>query len=132
MGNTPSTVEEKVKFGSIYPSNGKVRPGYYFRNNKSTKVIYKGNEIPIMENEEGFQKLKFGYLKSNLRVFYNGLPIFLANPATFSVITRNNVNSLSKIPEKNKEFLKLNSVLGMDFIGNKKRIYFKDRIIHEE
>ena len=85
-----------------------------------------------MENEKDFQKLKYGYLKSNMRVFYSGIPILLANPATFSVITRNNVNSLSKNPEKNKEFSKLNSVLGMDFVGNKKRIFFRDRIIHEE
>jgi hypothetical protein len=126
MGNTPST--EGVKFGSVYGTGGKVRPGYYFTNGK---VIYKGQEIPIIPQESEFQKLKFGYAKSNKRVFYNGKHI-QANPATFTVFTRNNVKTLSKSADKNDEFFKLNSVLGMDFIGNKKRIFFRDRVIHEE
>jgi hypothetical protein len=132
MGNTPST-NETFKFGSIYGKVGKdgkvekVRPGYYF----GKMIMYKGQQIPIMENETDFQKLKFGYAKSNTRVFYNGKPIH-ANPATFLVFTRNNVKTLSKFPDKNEEFFKLNSVLGMDFLGNKKRIFFRDRVIHEE
>jgi len=129
MGNTTSTKIEVVKFGSVYGNGGKVRPGYYIGNGK---LIYQGQEIPQMENETDFQKLKYGYLKSNKRVFYAGKPILVANPATFSTVTRNNVNNLSKIPEKNQEFVKLNSVLAVDFIGNKKRIYYRDRIIHEE
>jgi len=128
MGATNST-PIKQKFGSVYAIDGKVRPGYYLGGNK---VMYKGNIIPVIENESQFQKLKYGYLKSNRRVFYNGNYILLANPATFMVITRNNIGSLSKNPEKNKDFVKLNSVLGMDFVANKKRIYFRDTIIHEE
>ena len=128
MGNN-QTKEPEIKFGSIYNTGGKVRPGYYLGNGK---LIYKGVEIPKMADETDFQKLKYGYLKSNKRVFYAGKPILVANPAKFSTINRNNVKTLSKVPEKNEEFEKLNSVLGMDFIGNKKRIYFKERIIHEE
>ena len=126
MGNTPSI---NLNFGSVSGKNGKFRPGYYFGNGK---VIYKGKEIIKLENETDFQKMKYGYLKSNKRVFYNGNVIPFANSSTFSVLTRNNVKTLSKFPEKNEDFQKLNSVLGMDFIGNKKRIFYRDRIIHEE
>ena len=130
MGNTPSITEKPiVNFGSVLGKNGKFRPGYYFGNNK---IIYKGKEITKLENETDFQKMKYGYLKSNKRVFYNGNVIPLVNSSTFSVLTRNNVKTLSKFPEKNEDFKKLNSVLGMDFVGNKKRIFYRDRIIHEE
>jgi len=129
MGNNNSTTTEGIKFGSIDSTNGKVRPGYYFGNNK---LIYQGNQIKVMENEKNFQKLKYGYLKSDKRVFYQGVPLLSANPSTFSVTTRNNVKGLSKFPEKNQELAKLNSVLAIDYIGNKKRIYYKDHIIHEE
>jgi hypothetical protein len=119
-----------INFGSIYPDDtGKTRPGYYF---SSGKIIYKGKQLEILPGEQEFQKLKYGYLKSNRRVFYKGTTIPFANPATFNVITRNNTTTLSKYPHKNNEFGKLNTVLGMDFIGNKKRIYLKDRIIYEE
>jgi DKNYY family len=127
MGNKPST-PEGLKFGSIYGIDGKVRPGYYLAKNK---VMYKGEIIPLLENETDFQKLKYGYLKSNKRVFYNGKQISMANPATFSVITRNN-GVISKNPLKNKELSKLNTVLGMDFVGNQKRIYFRNDLIHTE
>jgi len=134
MGNKTSSPKEPVeitgfKFGSIYPNEGKVRPGYYFGNGK---IMYKGLEIIKMPMESDFQKLKYGYLKSNLRVFYHGKDILGANPATFLTITRNNVGNLSKNNDKNQTFKKLNSVLGMDFIGNQKRIYFKDKVIHTE
>jgi hypothetical protein len=130
MGNNTSMITEKKPFGSIYKSeHGKTRPGYYIKGNK---VIYKGKQINVLENETDFQKLKFGYLKSNKRVFYSGESIHTANPLTFTVLTRNNVHTLSKSPEKNEEFGKLNSVLGMDFLGNKKRIFYKNRIIHDE
>lgn len=129
MGNTNSQPITKQSFGSIYPQDGKVRPGYYLGGNK---LMYKGKQIPIIENESDFQKLKYGYLKSNRRVFYNGEILLSANPSTFSVISRKTTNTLSKYPEKNKEFTKLNCVLGMDFIGNKKRIFLRNTIIHEE
>lgn len=130
MGNNTSTPEpEKVKFGTVYGIDGKVRPGYYLGNGK---VVYKGQEIPTTPGETDFQKLKFGYLKSNKYVYYNGKIIPGANQATFLTIERKNVKTLSKDPVKNKEFEKLNSVLGMDYVGNKKRIYFGDHVIHQE
>ena len=128
MGNNNTKIE-KSNFGNILGTNGKFRPGYYISNGK---FIYKGKQTNFMENEKDFQKLKYGYFKSNKRVFYNGDVILEANPLTFSVITRNNVKSLSKNPDKNEDFKKLNSVLGMDYIGNKKRIFYRNRIIHEE
>jgi hypothetical protein len=132
--NKSSTAENSntscpIKFGSVYGINCKIRPGYYFTTNK---VMYKGEEIVPLPGEINFQKLKFGYLKSNKRVFYNGKPIPIANPVTFSVITRNNLSTLSKNCERNKEFIKLNAVLGMDFVGNVKRIYYRNNIIHFE
>ena len=127
MGNTP-TKTEPISFGSVYDNGGKIRPGYYF---SKDKVMYHGKEIPKMKDEIDFQKLKYGYLKSNKRVFYNGEPVLTANPATFSVINRNN-KFISKSPEKNSEFEKLNCVLGMDYIGNKKRIFLNEKIIHTE
>ncbi len=133
MGAGPSTpipIPVKKSFGSINPTeDGKVRPGYYFRNNT---IIYKGAILPILDGESDFKKLKYGYLKSNKRVFYKGIPLPFANPSTFLIITRNNTINLSDNPEKNAEFAKLNSVLGMDFIANKKRIYFKTQLIHQE
>jgi hypothetical protein len=131
MGAASSTpdIKEKKHFGSVYGTTGKIRPGYYIKNGI---VIYGGKQIELLPGEKDFQKLKYGYLKSNFRVFYQGIPVPTANPATFTVLNRNNVNTLSKIPEKNIQFEKLNSVLGMDFIGNKKRIYFGANLIHEE
>jgi hypothetical protein len=122
MGNSQST-----KFGSVHKPGKDCRPGYYVN---STGVYYGG--ILITNNTLNFQKLKYGYLKSDKRVFYQGVPLLSANPSTFSVTTRNNVKGLSKFPEKNQELAKLNSVLAIDYIGNKKRIYYKDHIIHEE
>ena len=120
----------KSEFGSIYAENGgKVRPGYYF---STGKIRYNAQELEILPGEQGFQKLKYGYLKSNMRVFYKGKPIPFANAATFNVITRNNVSTLSKSPIKNQEFKRLNTVLGMDFIGNTKRIYLREIVIYTE
>jgi hypothetical protein len=132
MGNTSSTKvsdEPQVKFGSIYGKDGKVRPGYYFG---TGKILYKGEEIKLNPGETNFQKLNYGYLKTNMRVFYNGKPILVANPVTFSTVKRKDVDKLSKFPEKNKEFKKLNSVLATDFVGNKKRIYYGEHPIHQE
>jgi hypothetical protein len=135
MGTGPSKGENpepppKTNFGSISPENGgKVRPGYYF---STGKIIYKGQQLEILPGEHNFQKLKYGYLKSNRRVFYKGIPIPFANPATFNVITRNNVSTLSKLPQRNQEFERLNTVLGMDFIGNTKRIYLRETVIYTE
>jgi hypothetical protein len=129
MGNVQSDNVKSTKkpFGNVYGENP--RPGYYIRNGK---VVYKGQDLQLIPGETDFHKLKFGYLRSNKRVLYNGKTVTGANPATFLTVTRNNTSTLSRNPEINQEFVKLNSVLGMDFLGNKKRIYFKDRVIHEE
>ena len=125
MGNKNSI--EKVNFGSIHPKeNEKPRPGYYF---KKTKRMYKGNDIQLVPDEDSFKKLKYGYAKSNKRVFYKGLEIPGANPSTFSIISRPNVNN---IIEKSEQLVKLNSVLGMDFDCNKKRLYYKGTVIYKE
>ena len=97
MGNNTSTpVPEKVKFGTVYGTGGKVRPGYYFGNGK---VVYKGEQIITLPGEIDFQKLKFGYLKSNKHVYYNGKVIHGANPLTFLTMERKNVKTLSKDPD---------------------------------
>ena len=124
MGNQ-ITVPVK-KFGSIYRNkNDPVRPGYY--KNKS-KVMYQGETINLLPDEISFDKLKYGYAKSNKQVFYQGKPILGADPKTFIVINRKNIKSITQIPE----YIKLNSVLGVDHLDNKKRIYYQGIIIHTE
>jgi hypothetical protein len=61
-----------------------------------------------------FQKLKYGYAKTEIHVLYKGNIIEDANPKSFITINRKNM------PE---EYKKLNSVIGMDFENGKKRIY---------
>jgi hypothetical protein len=120
MGNTPSTIESKNK-SSIYPTqNEEPRKGYY--TNKSS-IIYKSQVFPKLESEGNFQKLNYGYFKSNKRVFYNGEIIPGANPETFRVINRDKV----KNETENKDIINLNSVIGIDYIGSKKRIYHKGK-----
>ena len=61
------------------------------------------------------------FLRDNdLHVFYKGEIIPDANPKTFSTINRKN------IPE---EYKNLNSVIGMDFENNTKRIYQFGKLI---
>ena len=121
MGNTNSITNSviKEKFGSIYNKDGITRPGYYWKKGKNKKLIYKGVDIPLLPDEDKFKSLKYGYLVTNKRVFYKGTPILQANPKSFSTITRDKIN------EFNTELKKLNSVLGMDYLGNKKRFYHK-------
>ena len=128
MGNTNSITNSNIKekFGSIYNKDGITRPGYYWKKGKNKKLIYKGVDIPLLPGEDKFKSLKYGYLVTNKRVFYKGLPILQANPKSFSTITRDKIN------EFNTELKKLNSVLGMDYLGNKKRFYHKNNIIYEE
>ena len=97
------------------------RPGYYF---SKSKVIYKGSPIPFLQDESSFKKLGYGYAKSNLRVFYKGIPILLANANTFTTINRNNVKK-----EFGNKYLKLNSVLGMDYLNEHKRVFYKGKLI---
>ena len=131
MGNSSSSsIKQPHPFGKVYAKEGeKTRPGYYFT---AGKIIYAGVEVALLPDERDFMKLNYGYLKTNRRVLYKGVSILPANPFTFSIIGRKNVNSISKYPEKNEAFVKLNSVLGVDYDGNTKRVYFKDRVIHQE
>lgn len=129
-GSVPDTPLATKKFGNVYPEPGeKARPGYYFA---KTGIVYAGEPINVITGESGFQKLKYGYLKSNKRVFSKGKVIPGANPATFTVLTRNNVSKISKFPEKNEEFKKLNCVIATDFVGNTKRVYCGTNIIYTE
>ena len=123
MGNTVN----KVNFGSIYPKeNQKSRPGYYFKKNKK---LYHSIPMEINDGEDSFQKLKYGYAKSNQRVFYKGIPIQDTFPNTFSIISRSNVRN---IIENSNQLVKLNSVLGMDYDCNKKRLYYRGKLIYSD
>ena len=88
-----------------------------------------GNNIKIIETQKiNVDKLKYGYAKSNKQVYYKGKPILAADPKTFIVINRKNIKSITQIPE----YIKLNSVLGVDHPNNTKRIYYQGTIIHTE
>jgi hypothetical protein len=114
MGNTTSQIQKH--FGSIN-SEENPRPGYYL---SKSKIIYKGREIELLPGEYNFKKLYYGYAKTNIRVFYKGVPIHGANPNTFTTITRKEV----KKEFNNPKLIKLNSVLGLDYILDKKRAYY--------
>jgi hypothetical protein len=89
-----------------------IRHGYY-KNKKS--VYYDGISLNLSKKDiSSFKKLKYGYAKTNIHVYYKGNIITDANPNTFITINRKNM------PE---EFKKLNSVIGMDFKNETKRIY---------
>ena len=125
MGNEQSVPpvggeKGKIKFGSIY-SPEKIRPGYYI---SKDQIIYKGKKMELIPNEENFEKLGYGYAKTNMNVYYKGKTIPGANPKTFSTLIRTD-----KEIKKNQNLLKLNSVLGTDFIDNKKRFYYKGNLI---
>jgi hypothetical protein len=122
MGNN----QTKIAFGSINPELGaKARPGYYF----SKKIkSYQGVPIEVQPDEHQFKKLKYGYAKSNQRVFYQGIPIPDANPVTFDVINRSEIATKVNAIHT-KQFVKLNTVLGMDFNGNEQRLYHKGTLI---
>jgi hypothetical protein len=96
-----------------------VRYGYY-KNKKN--VFYDGISLKLSKSQlKTFEKLKYGYAKTRKLVFYNGEKINQANPKTFIVINRKN------IPD---QFKNLNSVIGMDFDNNFKRIYQFGKIIY--
>jgi hypothetical protein len=106
-------------FGSVNdPSNP--RPGYYYNQNTRT-LKYHTTPIEILPGETSFKKLKYGYFKTNKRVFYKGVQIKSVNPANFTTLT---------IPEVKSTFphlAKLNSVVGIDQTNN--RIYHKGKLI---
>ena len=131
MGAEASTpIKEPQQFGNVHPQPGqRARPGYYIRNGV---VVYQGQTLPVLPDEKDFQKLKYGYLKSNKRVFFKGQVVGGANPSTFTVLTRNNTNTISKSPEKNQSFKRMNCVMATDFVGNTKRVYCGLNVIHTE
>ena len=111
-----------VPFGNVNPKEGqKGRPGYYI--NKE-KYFYCGSEIQKLPNEDEFQKLRYGYAKTNKRVLYEGKTIHGAE-TNFIVVNRKNKFNLP-----NDESLKvLDSVLGMDSYEGKQRFYSKGVLI---
>jgi len=121
MGNSQSTEFGKSSVYKVEPKEGEivnVRPGYY-KNKKG--VYYDGISLNLLKKERlSFKKLKYSYAKTDLHVFYKGEIIPDANPKTFSTINRKN------IPE---EYKNLNSVIGMDFENNTKRIYQFGKLI---
>lgn len=93
-----------------------VRDGYY-KNKKG--VFYGGVSLKLSKRElSSFEKLKYGYAKTDIHVFYKGNIIEGADPKTFETINR------KQMPDQYKKY-KLNSAIGvdMDFEKKKKRIY---------
>jgi len=89
-----------------------IRPGYY-KNSKG--IFYDGINLNLSKREHSsFKKLKYSYAKTNKFVFYKGKIVEGADPKTFITINRINM------PDEFKSF---NSVIGMDFENDKKRIY---------
>ena len=122
MGNTNS----KKEFGSVYPTeNKKARPGYYI---SKEKCIYNGTVIEMLPDESKCISLNYSYAKTNQRVFYKGIPIYGANAKSFVSINRPDIKKYSSKPELGK----LNSVLGMDYLDNTKRFYYRGKLIHSE
>ena len=123
MGNNNSILKPDVKkFGSINDPNNK-RPGWYC-NGKIIK--YQTNQIQLVPGEDigSFKKLKYGYAITNKRAFYKGESIIGVNPSHFGIINRQDVNQLN-----NPELVKLDSVLGIETFGNKRKIYHKGKLI---
>jgi hypothetical protein len=118
MGNQLSQFGETKT--SVYKVDGQpVRHGYY-KNKKD--IFYNGFSLKLLKPERSsFKKLKYSYAKTNNFVFYQGEIIPDANSKTFIVINRKNM------PE---EYKNLNSVIGMDFENNNKRIYQFGKLIY--
>ena len=96
-----------------------IRPGYY-KNKKG--VYYEGVSLKLSKKElNTFKKLKYSYAKTVTFVYYKGEIIHSANPKTFVLFNRKNM------PE---EFKNLNSVIGMDYENNLKRIYQFGKLIY--
>jgi hypothetical protein len=121
MGNLQSTEFGKSSVYKVEQTEGKIiniRHGYY-KNKKG--IYYNGISLNLLKKERlSFKKLKYSYAKTHLHVFYKGEIIDNANPKTFITINRKN------IPE---EYKNLNSVIGMDFENNTKRIYQFGKLI---
>jgi len=117
-GPAGNNITKKIKFGSIHDP-GNPRPGYYYNQNTRT-LKYHTHEIILLPGENIFKKLKYGYAKTNKRVFYKGIHIPGAIPDNFSTLTIPEVKELG-IPK----LTKLNSVLGI--LGNS--YYYKGKLI---
>ena len=110
MGNLNSSEFGKTSILKVEGQN--VRYGYY---KNREKVLYDGVDLNLLKSElPTFKKLKYSYAKTNRHVFYKGQIIPEANPKTFMVLDRKHM------PE---EYIHLNSVIGMDFADDTKRIY---------
>jgi hypothetical protein len=132
--NTPSTTgpsgnsttgpsgNKKIKFGSIHDP-GNPRPGYYYNQNTRT-LKYHTHEIILLPGENVFKKLKYGYAKTNKRVFYKGIHIPGAVPENFSTLTIPEVKELG-----NPALTKLNSVLGILGNNSYNSYYYKGKLI---
>ena len=122
MGNTNSAQVKAKKFGSINdPDNS--RPGYY---NNGKMIKYHTTEISLIPGEDinSFKKLRYGYAITNKRAFYKGTPMLGVNPSHFGLLNRDQVPSLN-----DPNLTKLNSVIGVESLGNKKNIYYKGKLI---
>ena len=130
MGNNQSNttdinITKKIKFGSVNDP-GNPRPGYYYNQNTRT-LKYHTHLIPLLPGENVFKKLKYGYAKTNKRVFYKGIHIPGAVPDNFSTLTIPEVKELG-IPNLSK----LNSVLGIldnNSYNSKYSYYYKGKLI---
>ena len=125
MGNTNSTQSKpKGSFGSVHGGD-KCRPGYYIN---SSSVLYGGKPLELVESElSHFKKLTGGYAKSNMRVFYQGEPMSGADPATFIVVNRKALKTVTDNPD----ILKMNALMGMDVEGRRKRMWCMGKMINK-
>jgi len=126
-----TTHSSKIKFGSIHDP-GCPRPGYYY--NQNTRILkYHINNINLLPGENTFKKLKYGYGKTNKRVFYKGIHITNANPNTFTTLTIPEIRNIINIVPKydTTELIKLNSVLGIETGSNGviNKVYYKGKLV---
>lgn len=118
-GTNNTNIAKKIKFGSIHDAENP-RPGYYY--NQNTRILkYHTFNIVLLPGENVFKKLKYGYAKTNKRVFYKGIHIPGAVPENFTTLTIPEVKELG-----NPNLSKLNSVLGI--LDN--NYYYKGKLIN--
>ena len=90
MGNSESsTQKQSIQIKHSVFNKDKPRAGYYITP-RSRHVMYMGEFMRPVNGENTFIKLKYSYAKTNLRVFYKGIPIPNADPASFVTIDRPN------------------------------------------
>ena len=128
MGNNQSNtnntnITKKIKFGSIHDP-GNPRPGYYY--NQNTRILkYHTHEIVLLPGENIFKKLKYGYAKTNKRVFYKGIHLTSANQNNFETM---NIPEIKKLGIHSLS--KYNSVLGVEKVdGTITKVYYKGKLV---